>query len=115
MPSKKPAQRLADIVENIDAIRAFTEGMVFEDFAHERATFTGTNTKSLTMRSSGIPFTTAWLRSFDVQVRRINEALWPFSPALGRRRRHSKLPPRNFWCASGLSAGAPDDQDSAVP
>jgi uncharacterized protein with HEPN domain len=27
MPSKNPAQRLKDIVENLDAIRAFTAGM----------------------------------------------------------------------------------------
>jgi uncharacterized protein with HEPN domain len=38
MPSKKPAQRLKDIQENIDAIRTFTRGMVFEDFAGDKRT-----------------------------------------------------------------------------
>jgi hypothetical protein len=27
MPSKNPAQRLADIIDNVDAIRAFTTGL----------------------------------------------------------------------------------------
>src|ERR1017187_6617623 len=38
MPSKNPAQRLRDIVENIDAIAAFTAGMTLEDFARDRKT-----------------------------------------------------------------------------
>jgi uncharacterized protein with HEPN domain len=29
MPSKNPAQRLSDIVDNIDAIEAFTLGLEF--------------------------------------------------------------------------------------
>jgi uncharacterized protein with HEPN domain len=35
MPSKNPAQRLRDIIENIDAIAAFTAG---EDFVRDRKT-----------------------------------------------------------------------------
>ena len=33
MPSKNPAQRLSDIVDNIDAIEAFTLGLEFGKFA----------------------------------------------------------------------------------
>jgi uncharacterized protein with HEPN domain len=38
MPSKNPAQRLRDIVENIDAIAKFTAGMTLDDFAGDRKT-----------------------------------------------------------------------------
>lgn len=36
MLSKNPAQRLRDILENIDAIRAFTARMAFDDFARPK-------------------------------------------------------------------------------
>ena len=38
MPSKNPAQRIRDIVDNIDAIEVFTAGMEFEAFAADRKT-----------------------------------------------------------------------------
>lgn len=38
MPSKNPAQRLRDIVDNIDAIRAFTAGTGPDGFAGDRKT-----------------------------------------------------------------------------
>jgi uncharacterized protein with HEPN domain len=38
MPSKQPVQRLADIVENIQAIAEFTAGMRYEDYIHDRKT-----------------------------------------------------------------------------
>jgi uncharacterized protein with HEPN domain len=38
MPSKNPGQRLCDIIDNIDAIKAFTEQMDFEGFAANRKT-----------------------------------------------------------------------------
>jgi len=38
MPSKNPVQRLCDIVENIDAIEAFTARMDFATFAADRKT-----------------------------------------------------------------------------
>jgi len=38
MPSKNPAQRLSDIVDNIDAIEAFTLGLEFEKLAGDRKT-----------------------------------------------------------------------------
>jgi len=38
MPSKNPAQRLRDIVDNIDAIREFTARMDRADFAADRKT-----------------------------------------------------------------------------
>ena len=38
MRFKNPGQRLRDIVENIDAIRAFAAGMTFEEFVHDRKT-----------------------------------------------------------------------------
>ena len=38
MPSKSPAQRLRDIVDNIDAIEAFTAGMERDAFAADRKT-----------------------------------------------------------------------------
>lgn len=38
MPSKNPAQRLRDIVENIDAIQDFTSRMDRDDFASDRKT-----------------------------------------------------------------------------
>jgi uncharacterized protein with HEPN domain len=38
MPSKQPVQRLADIVENIQAIAEFTAGMRYEDYIQDRKT-----------------------------------------------------------------------------
>ena len=38
MPSKSPAQRLTDILENIDAIAEFTTGMTFTAYLHDRKT-----------------------------------------------------------------------------
>lgn len=38
MFSKNPAQRLRDIVDNIDAIALFTAGIEFDDFAADRKT-----------------------------------------------------------------------------
>jgi len=38
MPSKNPAQRLRDIIDNIDAIRAFTAGMSLAGFTADRKT-----------------------------------------------------------------------------
>jgi uncharacterized protein with HEPN domain len=38
MSSKNPAQRLRDIIDNIDAIRAFTADMSLGDFARDRKT-----------------------------------------------------------------------------
>ena len=38
MPSKNPAQRLFDIVDNVDAIRAFTAGLDFPGFQADRRT-----------------------------------------------------------------------------
>jgi len=38
MPSKNPAQRLRDIIENIDAIRDFTSAMDIEMFVSSRRT-----------------------------------------------------------------------------
>jgi hypothetical protein len=36
MPSKHPAQRLSDIIDNVDAIEAFTAGLDFEAFRGDR-------------------------------------------------------------------------------
>src|SRR5262249_34305837 len=36
MPSKNPAQRLTDILDNIHAIVEFTAGMTFEDYVSDR-------------------------------------------------------------------------------
>jgi uncharacterized protein with HEPN domain len=36
MPSKNPAQRLADIIDNVDAIYAFTAELDFESFRADR-------------------------------------------------------------------------------
>ncbi len=38
MPSKNPAQRLRDIIDNIDAIREFTARMDRDEFAADRRT-----------------------------------------------------------------------------
>jgi uncharacterized protein with HEPN domain len=38
MPSKSPAQRLRDIIDNIDAINAFVAGMDLKAFARDRRT-----------------------------------------------------------------------------
>ena len=38
MPSKSPAQRLTDILENIDAIAEFTAGMTFAGYRSDRKT-----------------------------------------------------------------------------
>lgn len=38
MPSKNPAQRLADIIDNVDAIQAFTAGLDFQAFRADRKT-----------------------------------------------------------------------------
>jgi uncharacterized protein with HEPN domain len=38
MPSKNPAQRLSDIMENVDAINAFTAEFDFQAFRADRKT-----------------------------------------------------------------------------
>ena len=38
MPSKNPAQRLKDIIDNIDAIRMFTSGMSLDKFSDDLKT-----------------------------------------------------------------------------
>jgi uncharacterized protein with HEPN domain len=38
MPSKNPAQRLSDIIENIEAIQAFTAGLDLPAFRADRKT-----------------------------------------------------------------------------
>lgn len=38
MPSKNPAQRLSDILDNISAVEVFTEGLTAESFAADRRT-----------------------------------------------------------------------------
>lgn len=38
MPSKNPAQRLADIIDNVNAIRGFTTGLEFPAFRADRKT-----------------------------------------------------------------------------
>ena len=38
MPSKTPAQRLTDILDNIHAIAEFTAGLAFEDYISARKT-----------------------------------------------------------------------------
>jgi uncharacterized protein with HEPN domain len=38
MPSKSPAQRLSDIIDNIDAIESFTAGLDFAAFRADRKT-----------------------------------------------------------------------------
>lgn len=38
MPSKNPAQRLADIIDNVDAIHRFTAGLDFPAFRADRKT-----------------------------------------------------------------------------
>ena len=38
MPSKNPAQRLRDIIDNIDAIAAFTAQLDFQTFRIDRKT-----------------------------------------------------------------------------
>jgi uncharacterized protein with HEPN domain len=36
MPSKNPAQRLTDIVDNVDAISSFVDGLDFQSFRADR-------------------------------------------------------------------------------
>jgi uncharacterized protein with HEPN domain len=38
MPSKNPAQRLMDLIENTDAIQAFVAGLDFTQFRRDRKT-----------------------------------------------------------------------------
>jgi uncharacterized protein with HEPN domain len=38
MPSKNPAQRLSDIMDNVDAIHAFTADLDFQAFRTDRKT-----------------------------------------------------------------------------
>lgn len=38
MPSKNPAQRLADIRENIEAVNQFVAGLTLNDFSGDRKT-----------------------------------------------------------------------------
>jgi len=38
MPSKNPAQRLSDIIDNVDAIHAFTTGLDFQAFHTDKKT-----------------------------------------------------------------------------
>ena len=38
MPSRNPAQRLSDIIDNIDAISGFTAGLDFQAFLEDQRT-----------------------------------------------------------------------------
>ena len=38
MPSKNPAQRLSDIIDNVDAINGFTAGLDLQSFRADRKT-----------------------------------------------------------------------------
>jgi len=38
MPSKNPAQRLADIIENVEAVQSFTTGFTIDSFRADRRT-----------------------------------------------------------------------------
>jgi len=82
MPSKSPAQRLTDILENIDAIAEFTAGMTFAGYRGDRKT---------------IYAVTRALEIISEASRRLPDALkdrhptidWPGMAAVGNIYRHA--------------------------
>ena len=81
MLSKNPAQRLRDILENIDAIEAFTAGMAFGEFARDRKTVYAV-TRALEIISE------ASRRLPDELKTRHPEIDWPAVAAAGNVYRH---------------------------
>ncbi len=81
MPSKNPAQRLSDIIENIDAIRAFVAGLDFDTFCADRKTVYAV-VRALEIISE------ATRRLPDELLERHAELDWPAIAAAGNVYRH---------------------------
>ena len=81
MPSKNPAQRLRDILENIDAIETFTAGTAFAEFTCDRKTVYAV-TRALEIISE------ASRRLPDELKNRHPEINWPAVAAAGNVYRH---------------------------
>jgi uncharacterized protein with HEPN domain len=81
MPSKNPAQRLADIIENIDAISAFIGGLDFQAFRADRRTIYAV-VRALEIISE------ASRRLPDDVIQRHPEIDWPAVAAAGNIYRH---------------------------
>ena len=81
MPSKSPAQRLTDILENIDAIAEFTTGMTFAAYLHDRKTIYAV-TRALEIISE------ASRRLPDALKHRHPTIDWPGVAAVGNIYRH---------------------------
>ena len=81
MPSKQPTQRLADIVENIQAIAEFTAGMRYEDYIDDRKTIYAV-TRALEIISE------ASRRLPDAFKQRHPEIDWPGLATVGNVYRH---------------------------
>ncbi len=81
MPSKNPAQRLRDILDNIEAINGFTAGMTFGDFLSDRKTIYAV-TRALEIISE------ASRRLPDELKARHSHIDWPAVAAAGNVYRH---------------------------
>ncbi|MGH8245805.1 MAG: HepT-like ribonuclease domain-containing protein [Gammaproteobacteria bacterium] len=81
MPSKNPAQRLRDILDNIDAVETFIAGITFEKFVHDRKTVYAV-TRALEIISE------ASRRLPDELKMRRPEVDWPAVIAAGNVYRH---------------------------
>ena len=82
MPSKNPAQRLRDILDNIEAIELFTAGQDFPEFARDRKTVYAV-TRALEIISE------ASRRVPEELKNRYPEIDWPAVAAAGNVYRHA--------------------------
>nr|WP_298097045.1 HepT-like ribonuclease domain-containing protein [uncultured Shinella sp.] len=92
LPSKRPAKRLHDIIDNIDLIRDYTAGMDFDAFLADRKTMGATERCLLRISEASIK-----LDDFvEIQMPDID---WPGIRGLGNVIRHAydQLEPRAVW------------------
>jgi len=81
MPSKNPAQRLKDILDNIDAIQAFSAGMSVDDFTGDRKTVYAV-TRALEIISEAS-------RRLPEEIKSVHPEIdWPAVAAAGNVYRH---------------------------
>jgi len=92
MPSKSPAQRLQDILDNIQAVQAFTERLTFEEFKRDRKTVYAV-TRALEIISE------ASRRLPEDLKDRYSEIDWPAVAAAGNVYRHEyeAVDERQLW------------------
>jgi Uncharacterized conserved protein len=101
MPSKSPAQRLQDILDNIQAIETFTARLAFEEFKRDRKTVYAV-TRALEIISE------ASRRLPEDLKDRYREIDWPAVAAAGNVYRHEyeAVDERQLWYTVHHGLGA---------